>query len=68
MPSVAGEPLRDTTFPGTADGRQFGARGEPAIYYGPAGGGQHAPDEWVDLESVRLVARVLARTILEWCG
>ena len=66
--SVAGEPLRDAPFPGTADGRYFGARGEPAIYYGPAGGGQHAPDEWVDLESVRLVARVLARTIVEWCG
>jgi acetylornithine deacetylase len=66
--AVAGEPLRDTPFPGTADGRYFGARGEPAIYYGPAGGGQHAPDEWVDLESVRLVARVLARTIVEWCG
>ena len=66
--AVAGEPLRDTPFPGTADGRFFGARGEPAIYYGPSGGGQHAPDEWVDLESVRLVARVLARTIVEWCG
>lgn len=66
--AVAGQPLRDTPFPGTADGRYFAARGEPAIYYGPAGGNQHAPDEWVDLESVRLVARVQARTIVEWCG
>lgn len=65
---LAGESLRDTPFPGTADGRFFGDRGEPVIYYGPAGGGQHAPDEWVDLESVRLVARVLARTMVEWCG
>jgi acetylornithine deacetylase len=66
--AVAGSPLRDTPFPGTADGRYFAARGEPAIYYGPSGGNQHAPDEWVDLESVRLVARVLARTIVEWCA
>jgi len=66
--AVAGAPLAHVAFPGTADGRAFAARGEPAVYYGPAGGNQHAPDEWVDLESVRLVARVLARTIVEWCG
>ena len=66
--AVAGETLRHVAFPGTADGRAFAARGEPAVYYGPAGANQHAPDEWVDLESVRLVARVLARTIVEWCG
>lgn len=66
--AVCGESLRHAPFPGTADGRYFAARGEPAIYYGPAGANQHAPDEWVDLDSVRLVARVLARTIVEWCA
>ena len=25
----------------------------PATCYGPIGGNLHAPDEWVDLESVR---------------
>ncbi len=66
--SIAGAPPRHAPFPGTADGRHFGDQGVPVVYYGPAGGGQHAPDEWVDLESVRLVARVVARTIVEWCG
>ena len=28
----------------------------------------HAPDEWVGLESVRQVTRVLAATALDWCG
>jgi acetylornithine deacetylase/succinyl-diaminopimelate desuccinylase-like protein len=27
----------------------------------------HAPDEWVDLASVRRVGGVLANTIFRWC-
>jgi acetylornithine deacetylase len=53
---------------GTADARYFADSGIPAVYYGPAGGGMHAPDEWVAVESFRRVARVLARTITGWCG
>ena len=40
----------------------------PATCYGPVGANLHAPDEWVDLESVRNVTRVLARATLAWCG
>ena len=29
------------------------AAGVPALVCGPAGGGLHAPDEWVDLDQVR---------------
>ena len=43
--AVAGEQPRHVAFPGTADGRAFAARGEPAVYYGPAGANQHAPDD-----------------------
>ena len=32
------------------------------------GGNLHAPDEWVDLESVREVTKVLALTAIDWCG
>lgn len=53
---------------GAADARFFADAGIPAVYYGPAGEGQHGPDEWVDLASVERVARVLARTALEWCA
>jgi acetylornithine deacetylase len=66
--SIVGGRLSQVHFPGTADGRYFAARGEPAIYYGPNGGNQHAPDEYVDLDSVLLVARVLARLIVAWCS
>ena len=53
----------------TTDVRFFSLyHGIPATCYGPVGGALHAPDEWVDLRSVRNVTRVLALTALEWCG
>lgn len=42
--------------------------GTPATCYGPLGGNLHAPDEWVDLESLLNTTRVLALTTLDWCG
>jgi acetylornithine deacetylase len=54
---------------GTADARYFDqSRGEQAIYYGPSGGNVHAPDEYVDLDTVITSAKVLAHFIVEWCG
>jgi acetylornithine deacetylase len=53
---------------GAAHARFSREAGIPAVCYGPSGGGQHGPDEWVDLASVARVTRVLARTALTWCG
>lgn len=61
-----GDPLARSAWPGTADARYFADAGSVA-YYGPAGGNIHAPDEYVELESVRRAARVLARLIAGWC-
>jgi acetylornithine deacetylase len=65
---VTGAPARLSPMFGTADARYFADDGIPAVYFGPAGGGMHAPDEWVDLSSVHRVAHVLARTVVEWSG
>ena len=40
----------------------------PATCYGAIGGNLHAPDEWVDLESVKNTTKVLALAIMDWCG
>ena len=57
------------SFTGTTDARFFDLYyGIPVTCYGPAGANLHAPDEWVDLESVREVTKVLALTIIDWCG
>ncbi len=57
------------SFTGITDVRFFNLyRGTPATCYGPIGAKFHAPDEWVDLESVKDVTRVLALTAMDWCG
>lgn len=42
--------------------------GIPAVLFGVTGGGAHAATEWVDLASVETVARVLERTIDDFCA
>ena len=67
--TVRGRSLKQEVFPGTADARYFSAqKGEQAVYYGPSGANLHAPDEYVELESLVETARVLARMIIVWCG
>ncbi len=66
---VTGEEPGFFSFTGTTDARFFNLYHDtPATCYGPAGANLHAPDEWVDLESVREVTKVLALTIVDWCG
>jgi acetylornithine deacetylase len=61
--------LEPLAFTGTTDARAFVVHeGVPATCYGPIGGNLHAPDEWVDLESVRATTLVLALAAAEWCG
>ena len=67
--AVTGKRLERDVFLATADARYFNvAQGEQAVYYGPSGGNWHAPDEYVELESILTVARVLAGMIVSWCG
>jgi acetylornithine deacetylase len=66
--AVHGDELEYLTFTGTTDARAFVLQGIPATCYGPIGGNLHAPDEWVDLASVRDTTLVLALAAAEWCG
>jgi acetylornithine deacetylase len=66
---VTSEDPRFFSFTGTTDARFFNLyNGTPATCYGPAGANLHAPDEWVDLESLREVTNVLALSVMDWCG
>ena len=66
--AVHGAPLEFLAFTGTTDARAFVVHdATPATCYGPIGGNLHAPDEWVDLESVRDTTLVLALAA-EWCA
>lgn len=50
------------------DAAVFAAAGVPTVNYGPAGAGAHEAIEWVDLDSVVDVARVLVATARTFCG
>jgi acetylornithine deacetylase len=66
---VTGEEPGFFSFTGTTDARFFNLYyGIPATCYGPLGANLHAPDEWVDLDSVREVTKVLALSAIDWCG
>ncbi|MGI6113970.1 MAG: M20 family metallopeptidase [Mahellales bacterium] len=39
-----------------------------AVLFGPIGGNLHGPDEWVDIESLLTVTKVLVDTIVNWCN
>lgn len=66
---VVGRPVERRPSTATIDNRFFDLHhGIPSVCYGPLGGQLHAPDEWVDLESVRLCTRVIAGTVADWCG
>lgn len=60
-------PVR-TGAPYWMDTSLLGAAGIDAVVIGPAGEGAHAAVEWVDLESVRQTAEILARTARAFCG
>jgi acetylornithine deacetylase len=60
-PVLRGEPF-------WTDCALLAAAGIPAVLFGVAGGGAHAASEWVDLDSVETVARVLERTIDDFCA
>ncbi len=61
--------LEALSFTGTTDARFFNLfYGVPTTCYGAVGGNLHAPDEWVELDSLRDVTKVLALTALDWCG
>ena len=50
------------------DAALIAAAGVDTVIIGPVGAGAHADEEWVDLESVNLLASILAETAIEYCG
>jgi acetylornithine deacetylase/succinyl-diaminopimelate desuccinylase-like protein len=46
----------------------FAEAGIPCAQFGPIGSGEHTADEWVDIASVKLVARVLETAARRFCA
>jgi acetylornithine deacetylase len=69
---AAGEVLRTEVVPrfeiGWMDSGILSSAGIPCVVFGPAGAGEHTPQEWVDLRSLDVCADVLERTIRAFCA
>jgi len=50
------------------DAAFIAAAGIPTVVFGPDGGGAHAVEEWVELDSVRACAEVLLATASAFCA
>jgi succinyl-diaminopimelate desuccinylase len=48
-----------------SDARYYSAKGTPALCWGPSGGGMHADDERLNLESLETYARVVDALVME---
>ena len=53
---------------GWMDSGIFAEAGIPCIIFGPTGGQEHSPEEWVDLASVETCADILEATARSFCG
>ncbi len=49
------------------DAAILGNAGIPTVLFGPAGAGLHGPEEYVDIDSVRLCRDILKALITEYC-
>ena len=69
--AVLGEAAGATprAFEATSDATYLEAAGIPCAVFGPGSlRHAHAMDEHVDVNEIRDAARILARTVMDWCG
>jgi acetylornithine deacetylase len=50
------------------DAALLSEKGIETVLFGPRGGGLHSAEEWVDIQSVINLARILAETAVLYCG
>ncbi len=66
---VTGRVLQPGIATATTDARFFSLYyGVPVTCFGAQGSGMHGVDEYVEVETVREVTKVVAAFVLDWCG
>jgi acetylornithine deacetylase len=69
LQDVTGNACPATGAPFPCDLFLFKELGVPAgMILGPSGNNAHAPDEWVDVESIVQLVRAYGRIVVDWCN
>jgi acetylornithine deacetylase len=55
-------------FIAVCDAAHYAGAGIDSVIFGPSGEGFHAADEYVDVESLVETAKVIAASVIDWCG
>jgi acetylornithine deacetylase len=66
--AVIGESISYRASTGINDSRYFNLSGVPCSCYGALGANAHGANEWVDVTSLAPTLKVLAASVLDWCG
>jgi acetylornithine deacetylase len=66
--SVLGRPPELAGVAYWTDAATLWAAGIPSVLFGPSGGGAHAVEEWVELDSVAACAQVYLETVKRFCA
>ena len=66
--AVTGLELEPNIGTAVTDQRYYSFQGIPATCYGCSGDLAHGTDEWLDLDSLPEVAKVMGGFVLDWCG
>lgn len=55
-------------FVAVCDAAHYAGAGVDGVIFGPSGDGFHGDDEYVDIESLVETSKVIAASIIDWCG
>jgi acetylornithine deacetylase len=66
--SITGSPIVYNASTAINDSRYFNLSGIPCGCYGARGANAHGANEWLDVSSLPSTMKVLAASVLDWCG
>lgn len=66
--AVTGHEAQPRVGTAVTDQRYYSFQGVPATCFGAKGDGAHGTDEWLDITSLPVVAKVMGSFLLDWCG
>lgn len=65
---LIGTSPRVTGFVAVCDAAHYAGAGVDGVIFGPSGGGLHGVDEFVELDSIIEISKVIAGSVIDWCG